>query len=167
MSILSHSVSIPRFIDFSPSKPILISGLIPKRTELRRAKILAMAAILLIVGPLSAQTTRVRAAGKRRVAAIPSSFQFTGWVSGAPAKKLTDKALVTYLGGAAGAALQYGVKDVSVHRFKPSARTKRTAGREFTLELFRMDSPADAFGLFSLGRRMASTGHRQPWPPLM
>jgi hypothetical protein len=76
-------------------------------------------------------------------------------VSGAPVKKLSGKALVAYLDGAAGAALQYGVKDVSVHRFRPAARTKKNAGREFTLELFRMDSPADAFGLFSLGRRNA------------
>jgi hypothetical protein len=122
---------------------------------MRRATILAAAAILLIVGPLSAQAKRTRTAGKRLVATVPLSFKFTGWVSGAPAKKLTGKALVAYLGGAADVALQYGVKDVSVHRFRPAARTKKTAGREFTLELFRMDSAADAFGLFSLGRRNA------------
>lgn len=154
MSILSHSLKFSRFIDFSLSRSILISDLAHKRTEMRRAAILATAAILLTVGPLSAQAKRTRPAGKRPVAPVPSSFQFTGWVSSAPAKKLTGKALVAYLGDA-GAALQYGVKDVSVHRFRPAARTKKTAGREFALELFRMDSPADAFGLFSLGRQNA------------
>jgi hypothetical protein len=114
-----------------------------------------MATILLIVGPLSAQAKKTRSAGKRAVAAIPSTFQFTGWVSGAPAKKLTGNALAAYLGGAAGAALQYGVKDVSVYLLRPAARTKKTADRECILELFRMDSPADAFGVFSLGRRDA------------
>lgn len=155
MSILSHSLKISCFIDFSLSRPILVSGLTPKRTEMRRAAILAIAAILLIVAPLSAQTKRTRPPGKRPIITVPSSFQFTGWVSAAPAKKLTGKALIAYLGGAADVSLQYGVKDVSVHRFRPAARTKKNAGREFTLELFRMDSPADAFGLFSLGRRNA------------
>jgi hypothetical protein len=155
MSILSHSLKISRFIDFSLPRPILVSGLIHKRTGMRRAAILATATILLIVGPLSAQTKRTRTAGKRPAAPVPLSFRFTGWVYGAPAKKLTGKDLVAYLGGAADAALQYGVKDVSVHRFRPAARTKKSAGREFAIELFRMGSPADAFGLFSIGRRNA------------
>lgn len=110
-------------------------------------------AILMIVGPLSAQARRVKPPGRRPAVGIPSSFQFTGWVSNGPARKLTGKALVDHLGARAGAALQYGVKELSVHRFKPAARTKKTGGREITLEVLRMDSSADAFGLFSLGRR--------------
>ncbi len=114
-----------------------------------------MLAVLMIVGPLSAQTKRVKPAGRRPSVGVPSSFQFTGWVPNGPARKLTGKALADHFGGGAGAALQYGVKEVSVHRFKPAARTKKGAGREFALEIFRMDSPADAFGLFSFGRRSA------------
>jgi hypothetical protein len=122
---------------------------------MKRAPILAATAILLIAGPLSAQAKRTRPAAKRPVAPVPSSFQFSGWVPSAPARKLVGKVLADYLGAAAGVALQYGVKDISIHRFRPAARTKKTAGQEFTLELYRMDSSADAFGLFSLGRRNA------------
>jgi hypothetical protein len=122
---------------------------------MRRSMTWATLAIFLVAGPLSAQAKRAQPAGRRPDAGVPPSFQFTGWVPDGPARKLTGKPLADYLGSRAGSALQYGVKDVSVHRFKPAARTKKTAGREFALEVFRMASPADAFGLFSLGRRGA------------
>ncbi len=120
---------------------------------MKRSTTLAALAILVIVGPLSAQTRKTQPARKRPAPAVPSSFQFTGWVPAGPARKLTGKALVDRFGGGDGTALQYGVKDVSIHRFRPAARTKKTAGRELNLEVFRMSSPADAFGLFSIGRR--------------
>lgn len=122
---------------------------------MRRMTIGAALAILMIVGPLSAQAKKAQPAGRRPSVGVPSSFQFTGWVPNGPARKLTGKTLIDHLGSGAGTALQYGVKDLSVHRFKPAARTKKTAGREFAIEVFRMESPADAFGLFSLGRRSA------------
>jgi hypothetical protein len=121
----------------------------------RRMTAEAALAILMIVGPLSAQAKRTQPAGRRPSIGVPSSFQFAGWVPNGPARKLTGKALVDHLGSRAGEALQYGVKDVSVHRFKPAVRKKTTAGREFALEIFRMGSSADAFGLFSLARRNA------------
>lgn len=120
---------------------------------MKRSMIWALLAIFMIAGPLSAQAKRAKPAGKRPAVGIPSSFQFTGWALNGTPRKLTGKALTAHLAGRGGAAQQYGVKDISVHRFKPANRTKRTAGREFTLEVFRMDSAADAFGLFSYERR--------------
>lgn len=114
-------------------------------------------AIFLIIGSLSAQAKKAQPARKRPAAGVPPSFQFTGWVPAGPAKKLTGKALANHLGSDTGEALPYGVKDISVHRFKPATRTKRTAGREFVLEVFRMTSPDDAFGLFSIRRRSADS----------
>ncbi len=122
---------------------------------MRRVTIGTALAIFMIVGSLSAQAEKFHPAGRRPSIGLPSSFQFTGWVPNGPARKLTGKTLIDHLGSRAGTALQYGVKDVSVHRFRPGVRTKKTAGREFALEVFRMESPADAFGLFSLGRRSA------------
>lgn len=127
---------------------------------MRRMTIGTALAILMIVGPLSAQAKKAQPAGRRSSVGVPSSFQFTGWVPNGPARKLTGKTLIDHLGNGAGTALQYGVKDLAVHRFKPAARTKKTAGREFAIEIFRMGSPADAFGLFSLGRR--STDRTSP-----
>lgn len=120
---------------------------------MKRSTIWAAVTILMITGPLSAQTKRTQPAAKRTGIGIPSSFPFSGWVLNGTPRKLSGKALAEYLAGRGATALQYGVKDLSVHRFKPSSRTKRTPGREFTLEVFRMDSAADAFGLFSFERR--------------
>ena len=120
---------------------------------MKRSTIWAAVTILMITGPLSAQTKRTQPAVKRTGVGIPSSFQFSGWVLNGTPRKLSGKALAEHLAGRGATALQYGVKDLSVHRFKPSSRTKRTPGREFTLEVFRMDSAADAFGLFSFERR--------------
>ncbi len=120
---------------------------------MKRSTIWAALAILLVAGPLSPQTRRAQPAARRPAVGIPSSFHFTGWVPNGTPRKFAGKALAGHLGNSAGAALQYGVKEISVHRFRPATRTKKTAGREFTLEVFRMASAADAFGLFSFERR--------------
>ena len=120
--------------------------------SVKRLMAATAAALLVCGGPLAAQSKKPRQARQRPAVAVPSSFQFYGWLSAAPPKKLSGHSLESYLEGASALPFQYGVKDVSVHRFKPATRSGRLAGKELILELFRMGSPDDAFGLFSTAR---------------
>ena len=121
---------------------------------MKRKATWAIVAVFMVAGPLSAQVKRSRPVPKRPAVGIPSSFQLPGWLANGVPRKLTGKALADLLSVDRRAALQYGVKDLTVHRFKPAVRAKRTAGTELTIEVYRMASPEDAFGLFTFDRRI-------------
>lgn len=143
-------------IDICPSRSIL--GFLPSRPREKKHETIddldGSGNLLdhrIPIRPGKKSAAGPEAAGRRRPDVVP----IYGLGSGRPRQEDYGKALADHLGSDAGAALPYGVTDVSVHRFKPATRTKKTAGREFVLEVFRMTSPDDAFGLFSLGRRSA------------
>jgi hypothetical protein len=119
----------------------------------KRLMTAVVAALVLVGVPLWAQAKKPRPASKRPAVAIPSTFRFPGWIPAAQARKLSGKPLDSYLGPRAAMVLQYGVKEIFLHRFKPATRTKRTAGKEIILEVFRMETADDAFGLFSVSFR--------------
>ena len=53
------------------------------------------------------------------------------------------------LEGGAELFLQYGLTDLTVHRFRPAVQTK-TASKGIALETYGMEMPVDAFGIFSV-----------------
>ncbi len=74
-----------------------------------------------------------------------------GWVLSGTPRRYTAESLYGYVDGGAEIFLQYGFRDLRVLRFLP-AKPDPKSGREITLELYRMASPATAFGIFSTRR---------------
>jgi len=74
----------------------------------------------------------------------------TGWVLSGPPRVFSKESLYGYIDGGAEAFLQYGFRNLWVYRFVPDKPV--AAGKEITLELYQMASPAAAFGIFSTRR---------------
>ena len=74
----------------------------------------------------------------------------SGWVLSGTPRVFSEQALYGYIDGASEIFLQYGFRGLWVYRFVPSQSSSK--GKEITLELFRMASPAAAFGIFSTRR---------------
>lgn len=110
----------------------------------------AVLAVLMIAAPVDAQTAKkTQTVRKSPAPAVPASFWFSGWAPYGQVRKYTKNNLADRLNGAADLFLQYGFTDLVVHRFRPAAKT---AGKEITLEIYRMETPADSFGVFSVRR---------------
>lgn len=77
-------------------------------------------------------------------------FTFIGWAPTGEPEFYRKDSLFGYIDGGAEIFLQYGFVDLSVSRYRPSANTKPE--KVITLEVYRMESPADAFGIFSIRR---------------
>jgi len=113
----------------------------------------ALLAALMIAAPADAQATRkVRAVRKPAAPAVPAAFRFAGWAPYGQVRKYTKKNVADRLDGSAELFLQYGFTDLTVHRFRPAVQARKTAGKEIALEIYRMEKPADAFGIFSVRR---------------
>jgi len=113
----------------------------------------ALLAALMIAAPADAQATRkARAVSKPAAPAVPAAFRFAGWAPYRQVRKYTKKNVADRLDGSAELFLQYGLTDLTVHRFRPAVQARKTAGKEITLEIYRMEKPADAFGIFSVRR---------------
>ena len=67
-------------------------------------------------------------------------------------RKYTKKNLTDRLESNAELFLQYGFTDLTVHRFRPAVQGQETPGKEIALEIYRMETPADSFGIFSVRR---------------
>jgi hypothetical protein len=85
-----------------------------------------------------------------------------GWTRTGPPELYKKDGLYGYIDGGAEIVLQYGFRELSVTRFRPDGEA--TAGsapdREITLEIYRMDSGEDAFGLYSTKLE----GGEKAWP---
>ena len=103
----------------------------------------AMWATLMITATADAQTAK-------KAPAVPAAFRFAGWAPYGQVRKFTKKDVANQLEGSAELFLQYGFTDLTVHRFRPAVKTKTAPGKEVTLEIYRMEKPADAFGIFSV-----------------
>ncbi len=111
----------------------------------------AMLATLMIFAPAYAQTAKkAQAVQKPSSPAVPAAFRFAGWVPYGQVRKYTKKDIANRLERSTELFLQYGFTDLAVHRFRPAVKTKTAPGKEITLEIYRMEKPADAFGIFSV-----------------
>jgi hypothetical protein len=80
---------------------------------------------------------------------LPRHREFSNWARPKEPEYYDTDSLSGYINGAAEIFLQYGFVDLYVARYLlVSGEVKK----EITLELYRMDSPEDAFGIFSLER---------------
>ena len=113
----------------------------------------ALLAALMIAAPVDAQATRkARAVRKPAAPAVPAAFRFAGWAPYGQVRNYTIMNVADRLDGRAELFLQYGFTDLTVHRFRPAVQAEKTAGKEISLEIYRMETPADAFGIFSVRR---------------
>ena len=110
-------------------------------------------AALMIAAPADAQATRkARAVRKPAAPAVPAAFRFADWAPYRQVRKYTKKNVADRLDGSAELFLQYGLTDLTVHRFRPAVQTKNTAGKGIALEICRTETFADAFGIFQVRR---------------
>jgi hypothetical protein len=107
----------------------------------------------MIAAPVDAQAVKkTQTVRKPAVSAVPAAFWFTGWAPYGQVRKYTKKNVADRLDGSAELFLQYGFTDLTVHLYRPTVQAKKTAGKEIALEIYRMETPADAFGIFSVRR---------------
>ena len=80
---------------------------------------------------------------------LPASGEVAGWISAGPPESYEREGLYGYINGGSEVFLQYDFRRVDVGRY-------RTAGggeaREAAVDLYRMGSPREAFGIFSIRR---------------
>jgi hypothetical protein len=79
-----------------------------------------------------------------------SCLSVTPWKTAASPEVFKKDGLFGYIDGGAELFLQYDFEELFVTRYED--RTTPTAEKEIILEAYRMASPADAFGIFSLKR---------------
>lgn len=113
----------------------------------------AVLAALMIAAPVDAQTVKkAQAVRKPPVPVVSATFWFAGWAPYGQVRKYTKKNLTDRLQGSAELFLQYGFTDLTVHRFRPAVQAKKIADKEIALEIYRMETPADSFGIYSVRR---------------
>jgi len=79
-----------------------------------------------------------------------SRIEIGTWKPAGPPEVYKKDGLYGYINGGAELFLQYGFEELSVIRY--IGGTGPAAEKEITFEVYRMASPADAFGIFSLKR---------------
>ena len=79
-----------------------------------------------------------------------SRIEIGTWKTAGPTEVYKKDGLYGYIDGGAELFLQYGFEELSVIRYVGGAGP--AAEKEITFEVYRMASPADAFGIFSLKR---------------
>lgn len=88
-------------------------------------------------------TAQIAAPDLSRLSVIP-------WKAAGPPEVFKKDGLFGYIDGGAELFLQYGFEELSVIRYADCTSAK--AEREITIEAYRMATPAEAFGIFSLKR---------------
>jgi hypothetical protein len=85
---------------------------------------------------------------------LPPDFMgvagISGWVPAGTSRAFTKDSLYGYVDGGAEIFLEYGFRNLWVFEFVPDKPA--AGGKEITLELYQMSSPAAAFGIFSTRR---------------
>jgi hypothetical protein len=121
----------------------------------RLAAYLAIIAVFIDGAPLLAQAAKAKKPGriiKPAAVSAPAAFRFPGWIAVGQTRKFRKDKLSDDLGQEAAFILEYGFIDLAVHRFKPVGHQRNSPEKEIVLELYRMESPGDAFGIFSIRR---------------
>jgi hypothetical protein len=81
-----------------------------------------------------------------------------GWKRQGPPERYNKEGLYGYIDGGAEIVLPYGFRELSVFKFKPAAAPD--ASKELVLEIYRMASGEEAFGLYSTKLE----GGERGWP---
>ncbi|NTV81390.1 MAG: hypothetical protein HGA24_08210, partial [Candidatus Aminicenantes bacterium] len=81
-----------------------------------------------------------------------------GWKRQGPPDRFNKEGLYGHIDGGAELVLQYGFRELSVFKFKPSVDP--AASKEVILEIYRMASGEAAFGLYSTKLE----GEEEGWP---
>ena len=93
---------------------------------------------------------------------LPADKEAAGWARKGETEHFEKAALYGHIDGGAEIFLQYGFQELEIARY---TRTEAGKAAEITLEVYRMESQADAFGIYSVkraGDEKASV--RIPWP---
>jgi hypothetical protein len=80
---------------------------------------------------------------------LPKSGEIGEWKFAAASERYVKDSLYGYIDGGAELYLPYGFENVEVGHF---TRTPGNPAREIAIEIYRMASPLDAFGIFSVQR---------------
>jgi len=80
---------------------------------------------------------------------LPGHLEFKDWERKEEPEYYQGKGLFGYIDGGAEIFLQYEFKDLFLGRYSLNSDGKE---KEIILEVYRMESPADAFGIFSVKR---------------
>ncbi len=103
------------------------------------------------VGPASQAGQTGQQAARRN---LPPEFMgiagITGWVLSGNPRTFSTEGLYGYVDGGSEIFLQYGFRDLTVFDLIPNKAADPK--KAITLEIYRMDSPKDAFGIFSARR---------------
>jgi len=75
-----------------------------------------------------------------------------GWRRSGEPEIYRKDGLFGYIDGGAEIFLQYGFKELSVARYAAANGAGKAAPKTAAVEIYRMESPADAFGIFSVKR---------------
>jgi hypothetical protein len=108
-------------------------------------------AIFVCAVPASARHDQQAAPQSRpRTNFPPDIMGIPGWVLAGAPRSFAKTNLYGYIDGGAEIVLQYGFQALKVYELVPEK--KAAEKKSITLEIFRMDSPASAFGIFSTRR---------------
>jgi len=103
-------------------------------------------------GPVSQDRQSQQPPGRKN---LPPDFMgiagISGWVLSGSPKTYPKAGLSDYVGGGAEIFLQYGFRDLTVFNLVPDKPA--VPRKAVTLEIYRMDSPKAAFGIFSTRRQ--------------
>jgi hypothetical protein len=80
---------------------------------------------------------------------LPGHLEYEGWERKEEPEHYEGEGLFGHINGGAEIFLQYGFKDLALGRYTMKAEGKE---KEIVLEAYWMESPADAFGIFSVKR---------------
>jgi hypothetical protein len=135
-----------------------VRGSMTPATLLRFSRICAALAVaaFAVAGPVPAS---FYGAGQAAAQASRENFppDFTGvsairgWVLLGGPRTFSKQGLYGYIDGGAETFLQYGFRDLTVFEFVPE-KTAAPSKKSITLEIYRMESPTAAFGIFSTKR---------------
>ena len=93
---------------------------------------------------------------------LPVDKEIAGWARTGETERFEKGGLFGYIDGGAEIFLQYGFRELEMGRY---ARAGDRKAAEITLEVYRMESPADAFGIFSMKRAGdEKVSIHIPWP---
>jgi hypothetical protein len=81
-----------------------------------------------------------------------SKLTFDGWRPAGRTEVYKKDGLFGYIDGGAEIFFQYGFEELSVIRYGGDRGSGRTDEKSVAIEIYRMASPADAFGIFSIRR---------------
>jgi len=83
---------------------------------------------------------------------ISFSAEIRGWKWDGKTKNFNSRTLFDYMNGAAELYLAYGVQSVDIYQFEKSGQPS------LTMEIYRMGSSADAYGIFSFEKQDEDAG---------